>query len=260
MTTVSSAVGSGTLMAMLPVCMSIRGQLMSNRGLTKTDRLRVTTSSAKIVGPKRCSFTKRSVHDSLPNALLPFEGVGHCDFLAGAQLTKTIGFVNEFLYDQIDLAAISEPNLSGDFNDNGVLDVADVNLLNSEIAAGTHNADLNLNSDAVVDTDDLRIWVKDIKSIYFGDGEFSSADLIAVFQGGKYDVDMVAGWNEGDWTGDRRFNSTDLIAAFQDGGYEQGPRPVAAVPEPGSTLILLAGLTGIGVVSRTRRRILQQRI
>ena len=71
---------------------------------------------------------------------------------------------------------------------------------------------------------------------------------------------MDAGWHEGDWTGDRRFNSTDLIAAFQDGGYEQGPRPVAAVPEPGSTLILLAGLTGIGVVSRTRRRILQQRI
>lgn len=56
--------------------------------------------------------------------------------------------------------------------------------------------------------------------------------MVAVFQAGKYELDMDAGWAEGDWTGDRRFAWEDMVAAFQDGGYELGARAaVSAVPE-----------------------------
>ena len=59
-------------------------------------------------------------------------------------------------------------------------------------------------------------------------------------------------WSEGDWNGDGRFNSTDFVVAFTDGGYEAGPRnAVAAVPEPGSLMLVLLGL--LGVVARYRR-------
>jgi acetyl esterase/lipase len=47
----------------------------------------------------------------VPNALLTFDGVGHCDFLTDpVQGPQTLSFINEFLYDQLELAAIPEPS------------------------------------------------------------------------------------------------------------------------------------------------------
>ena len=81
------------------------------------------------------------------------------------------------------------------------------------------------------------------------DGEFDSTDFVIVFQGGLFETDIAAGWEQGDWDGDGLFNSSDFVAAFQDGGYETGPRTVSAVPEPSTagmfllaTGALLAGL------------------
>ena len=66
--------------------------------------------------------------------------------------------------------------------------------------------------------------------------------MVAVFQAGKYELEVDAGWAEGDWTGDRRFGSEDLVVAFQDGGYELGPRgAVSAVPEPSCAILLGIG-------------------
>lgn len=147
--------------------------------------------------------------------------------------------------------------LTGDFQSNGVLDAEDINLLLTESASGTNNPKFDLNGDSVVNTDDVKVWVKDVKNTWIGDanldGEFNSGDLTAVFQTAKYELDENAGWQEGDWNGDRRFDTSDLTAAFQDAGYEQGPRAaVAAVPEPASFLMLAGGL--IGLTAGHRRR------
>jgi hypothetical protein len=85
------------------------------------------------------------------------------------------------------------------------------------------------------------------------DGEFSSADLVAVFSAGKYESFADAGWAEGDWNGDRVFNSGDLVTAFSDGGYEVGPRPAAAVPEPVGAWLVLVGLGITGCYGRRYR-------
>ena len=50
------------------------------------------------------------------------------------------------------------------------------------------------------------------------DGVFDSADLVAVFQRGKYESvqdERNALWTDGDWDGDGDFDYEDLIAAFQ---------------------------------------------
>ena len=52
------------------------------------------------------------------------------------------------------------------------------------------------------------------------DAAFGSADLIAAFQAGKYEMDVEAAWAEGDWNGDQRFNTSDLVTAFTIGRYE----------------------------------------
>ena len=51
------------------------------------------------------------------------------------------------------------------------------------------------------------------------DGHFSNADLVTVFQSGKYETAERAFWEEGDWNGDGLFDSADLIAAFQSGQF-----------------------------------------
>ena len=99
--------------------------------------------------------------------------------------------------------------------------------------------DFDLNQDDDVNQADRQIWVEQLKRTYFGDanldGEFSSADLVTVFQQGEYE-DAVTGnstWADGDWNGDGEFSSADFVMAFQGNGYEQGPRPnLHSVPEP----------------------------
>ncbi len=137
----------------------------------------------------------------------------------------------------------------GDFDGNGVLDADDIDLLASEVRRQTNLSSFDLNGDALVDSNDLRTFVDDLRQTYFGDanldGEFNSSDLVAVFEAGEYEDDLAgnSGWATGDWTGDAEFSSSDLVAAFQGGGYEQGPREaVASVPEPSSCCLIISGL------------------
>ena len=146
----------------------------------------------------------------------------------------------------------------GDFNEDGVLNVADIELLAAEIRRGTNDLGFDLNQDASVDEFDRNIWVHDLKNTYYGDadldGEFNTKDLVAVFQAGEYEdgIDLNSTWDTGDWNGDGDFNSRDLVFAFQDGGFENGPRvAVQAVPEPEGVLALV----GILSLLALRRRV-----
>ena len=149
--------------------------------------------------------------------------------------------------------------LVGDYNNNGQIDVADMDVQADGIAANDLAFDLDADGDA--DVDDRFRWIHEIQSSWVGDsnfdGEFTSADFVKVFQGGKYETGEDAGWELGDWNGDKKFASSDFVFAFQDGGYENGPRPdaaVSAVPEPGSAVLALLGIGGLVGYIRRRTR------
>ena len=150
--------------------------------------------------------------------------------------------------------------LTGDYNQDGVLDADDIDLQSAEMKKPEGEQDLALydhNEDNRVNEADRTIWVKDLKGTWVGDSnfdrEFNSGDLVAVFAAGKYETGEMAGWAQGDWDGDMTFGSGDLVAAFSDGGYEQGePPPVAAVPEPSSLVLALLSL--MGLIGITRRQ------
>ncbi|MCA9168658.1 MAG: hypothetical protein KDB23_13375, partial [Planctomycetales bacterium] len=151
---------------------------------------------------------------------------------------------------------LSNFRLNGDFNQNAMLDVEDISLLVSAINRAENDMTFDVNTDNVVDNNDLRAWVHDIALTYFGDanldGEFNSGDLIKVFQAGTYE-DAITGnstWETGDWNGDGDFTTGDLIVAFQDGGYELGPNSVA-IPEPKSSLLpILIGMIAWQQIAR----------
>ncbi len=160
------------------------------------------------------------------------------------------GFVTQFTLERV---------AEGDFDANGVLDVRDIDLLFVETAPDRINPVFDLNNDGKVNAADVKLWVHESKNTWIGDtnldGEFNSEDLVTVFQAGKYELDMDAGWAEGDWNVDGRFDSGDLVAAFQDGGYEQGARPtMAAVPEPASFVTILFASMVLAFWRRHNRR------
>ena len=138
--------------------------------------------------------------------------------------------------------------LLGDFNKNGILDADDMDLLSDNVRAGTNEIGFDLDNNGLVNQEDRRVWIEDLKNSYFGDsdlnGLFSSSDFIFIFTAGEYEdgLAMNSTWITGDWNGDREFDSSDFVTAFQGGGFEMGARPaVAAVPEPAAiTLLLLA--------------------
>ncbi len=132
----------------------------------------------------------------------------------------------------------------GDFNSNGRIDVADVNLLLEAIYEGSTDILFDVDGNLVVDEDDLAFWVGDIAITWFGDadlnGEFNSSDLVQVFQRGEYEDGFLENsrWDGGDWTGDLEFDSADFVQAFQDGGFELGPMSATPIPEPHSATLL----------------------
>jgi hypothetical protein len=155
----------------------------------------------------------------------------------------------------IDDISIAVPGavLTGDFDQSGVLDAPDINALTNAVL-GNFDPTFDLNSDSLVNTDDINVWVKDLYNSWIGDanlnGEFNSSDLVDVLAAGTYEVNIDSVWTTGDFNGDRRTDSSDLVAALADGGYEAGPRAaVAAVPEPAGWILFVCVLA---VFSRRR--------
>ncbi|MCA9213961.1 MAG: hypothetical protein KDB27_12905 [Planctomycetales bacterium] len=155
----------------------------------------------------------------------------------------------------------SEPSEVGDFDGDRYLTVIDIQQLSNAIRNGETNAELDLTDDGMVNLADQELWVHELKHTWFGDanldGEFNSADLVAIFAAGEYedDVENNSGWAEGDWNADGEFDSGDLVAAFTDGGYEQGLRiATSAVPEPSSVILAVLGLFALARVRSGRHR------
>lgn len=91
----------------------------------------------------------------------------------------------------------------GDFNGDGALTAEDIDLLTLAVGGGDLSYDVNGDS-AVQMGDDRSFWVIDLKNSYMGDsnldGEFSSADFVAVFAIGEYEDGIAdnSTWGDGD--------------------------------------------------------------
>lgn len=161
--------------------------------------------------------------------------------------------------DRIGLGEIAFPAFGailGDFDQSGILDVADIDQLTMETANGTNNPNFDLTNDGTVNFSDVQVWIKDLAGSAVGDsnvdGVFNSGDLVQVFAGGRYERNLSASWSQGDWNGDGRFDSGDLVTAFADGGYSA--TAIARVPEPmGSSMLL--GVLLVIATRQSRRRV-----
>jgi hypothetical protein len=136
--------------------------------------------------------------------------------------------------------------LGGDFNGNGVLDADDINELTMQSATQTHPAAYDLNGDALVNGDDVLVWITDLFGSVMGDlnldGEFNSGDLVDMLAAGLYETGQPSNWSSGDFNGDGLTDSSDLVTGLAGGAYELGPAQAVAVPEPTGWLVMAGGL------------------
>ena len=146
------------------------------------------------------------------------------------------------------LIAAAFDNFTASDTPNIQIDPPTIDEITMAVINGVTDSRFDVNDDGAVDDGDRVAWVVELNNTYFGDanldGEFSSADFVAVFVNGEYEDDVEGNslWSEGDWDGDADFTSGDFVRAFIDGGYEIGPRAASAVPEPTWVSWLLAFL------------------
>lgn len=150
--------------------------------------------------------------------------------------------------------------IAGDFDNNGVIDATDIDLIGTAVRAASTDIKYDLDKNAQVNNDDSMYLVNVILKTWAGDSNldkvFDSGDFVAVFSIGEYEDGIAgnSGWADGDWNLDANFDTGDLVFAFQEGGFEKGPRAaVAAVPEPASLVSLGLGL--LALAAKLRRKV-----
>jgi hypothetical protein len=142
---------------------------------------------------------------------------------AGSQQLNLEAF--DFAGNLISSDSVIVTTTAGDYNLDGLVNAADIDLLCREVRSGDHGAMFDLDGDGLVDLNDFEALVAGLLRTSAGDsnldGIFNSADLVAVFRAAKYEdaVPLNTGWAEGDWNCDGDFTTRDLVDAFISGGY-----------------------------------------
>ena len=144
-----------------------------------------------------------------------------------------------------------------DFTGDGVCDLADIDLLGFEIAAGTNATAFDLTGDGVVDTVDLDAFLTDenVQKIN-GDADFSGdvgfLDFLTLANNfGKEDI----AWSGGNFVPDGSVAFTDFLTLANNfGKSSDGEAAAASVPEPSTIAVLIVGLVGL-LPRRDRRKL-----
>lgn len=169
---------------------------------------------------------------------------------------RTDGFFNSFDYaGDANFAArfdIEEPDF--DFDNNGVLDCADIDALVGEIAGGTNSAPFDLTGDGLVNLADRDAWLAGAGGILLPSGNpfrLGDANLDGVVDVGDFNIwnsnkfTPVAAWCSGDFNAD---GSVD-VGDFNVWNANKFTSSANSVPEPASWLMCtILWALGVGLL------------
>ncbi len=156
---------------------------------------------------------------------LPYSGTyylgvsGYSNFIYDPSVagSGTVGAIGDYLF-HLDITAA--PIVPGDFDGDQDLDLADIDALVAEIAAGTHNPAFDLNTDALVNLVDRDLWLAlaGAANLPSGnpyrlgddnlDGIVDGQDFI-VWNANKFTA--AAAWSKGDFNADGVVDGQDFI-------------------------------------------------
>jgi hypothetical protein len=146
--------------------------------------------------------------------------------------------INDFLY-------VS----NGDFDSDGDFDTEDVDALVAEIAGTSHDLNLDLTADGLVDAADLTAWLAAAGEFNLPSGNpylRGDANLDGVVDGQDFMVwnsnkfSTIAAWSHGDFNADGVVDGLDLLAWNQNKFTSSDQS--STVPEPGSAVWCLCAI------------------
>lgn len=108
--------------------------------------------------------------------------------------------------------------LRGDFNNSGLVNAVDIDLIFAAIRAGGTDLSYDLTGDSLVNTADVNELVGDILNTFYGDANLdrtvSIGDLVLLAE----NFNGVAGWAGGDFSGDGNVSIGDLVLLAENFG------------------------------------------
>jgi hypothetical protein len=120
--------------------------------------------------------------------------------------------------------------LAGDFDLNGLLQAADIDLLSTATRSGVLNLNFDLDQNELVNHEDRRVWVEQLFGTLFGDADLNKTVAFADFVALSGSFGGAAGWAQGDFDGDGTATFGDFVILAANFGQSAAPNP--AVPEP----------------------------
>lgn len=129
------------------------------------------------------------------------------------------------------------PAIPGDFDDDGLANADDVDLICQEIRLRGDRGAFDLTGDGLVTASDYHHLIDRVLGTSPGDanldGVFDTDDLLDVFAESRFEDGIVnnATWATGDWNCDGEFDSNDLLDAFAAGRFLASSAVAAAVDD-----------------------------
>ncbi|MEM8680038.1 MAG: reprolysin-like metallopeptidase, partial [Planctomycetota bacterium] len=107
---------------------------------------------------------------------------------------------------------VALPFPAGDFNENGLLDCADIDLMTTTIADGINDPSLDLTGEGVLNYADVLVWIEDLKGTFVGD---ANLDLVVdgsdFIQWNAHKFTSGTAWCSGDFNADGTTDGTDFL-------------------------------------------------
>jgi hypothetical protein len=137
--------------------------------------------------------------------------------------------------------------LVGDYDLDGVLTPADIDLLCGAINGGENPSGFDVNGDGAVDIADLSSWVEDQAGTFVGDADLNGTVAFGDFLALSAGFGGEGTWINGDFDCNGLIQFPDFLALSSNFGKTS--QTLATVPEPSGMFLLLSAI----LFARTRR-------
>ena len=141
-------------------------------------------------------------------------------------------------------------NPLGDFDEDGVIAAADIDLLAAALKDGSSESVLDLDQNDIVDLADHRFWVEEIVGTHSGDADLNGTVEFADFLALSASFGQETGWAGGDFDGNGVAEFADFLLLSDNFGKTR--TETTSVPEPSTGLLLVGVLIGVSFVRRIR--------
>ena len=139
-------------------------------------------------------------------------------------------------------------NPLGDFDENGAIAAADIDLLSEAVSYGSAKSVYDLDQDDIVDLADHEFWAEEIAGTRFGDADLNGTVEFADFLQLTANFGQATGWGGGDFDGNGIAEFSDFLLLSEN----FGKTGVAAVPEPTAESLVLLLFAASSVLRRRR--------